>query len=928
MSNLSSFDKSFKQYLTSKITDNNNTYTHQDLVLKNKYYIDKNELPIFYKLIKNGIEIGYENMNICERNNKDNKSIIVDLDFKYIKNEDNDRRYNLDIINKFIKIYFDKISEYHYIVEGCNIALIYEKEKPYYNIDRNEIKDGVHIVFPYIRTNNLYQEKIREEVINSGLLDNLFSSMNCNNSLEDILDKAVLKNAWLLYGNRKEKNKLPYMYKHCISYDKENKEVSLEQKDFDIEKLIILRSVRHVKINTEFLENDMTPIVKKIDKKLKQNNHISNMYTLNSSNIIKDHKYKLILRLVKMLNIKRVENYEDWIKLGWCLRNINDNELYLKLWIFKSKQSNKYNKESQKACTDVWNVYTDNNNKLTEGSLRRWANEDNPEKYKELVEKDINKLLNSAIEKPNCSTPMAELLYELYKSQYYCTSRKQQTWYKFDKRFHRWLLLNENNDFNKILSKEIYNRIKKYEKYILEKKQNELDELDDAYNKINNVQNEEDEFNTSDDENDENDNIDNKYYNMSEEKYNKTKLVITDKYKPTFNNINTLIEKVLDITPKDKIIRDCSSLFFYEDNITNKSFEEILDTSNQLIVFNNGVYDLDNHIFRAGEPCDYCSVSTSITYKEFTDNHPIVKEVYTFLKQVLPIPNVFNYVMKVLASCLTGENRDENAYFFTGEGGNGKSKLIELVKLTIGEYYCSPSASILQQKRSSAENASPSLISTKSKRITVIQEPEENKLNAGMLKEWTGGDTITGRGLYEKKMITFKPQFTLVIVSNHLPELPADDGGIWRRVKNIKFVSRFCENPDSNKPYEFKIDKRLSNKMNKWPQAFMWILIQHYKKYVEEGLTEPKEVIEEINNYRNEYNSFSQWAEDCIIRTDNNSNKVQCNLAYNSYKDHCNSKSQLDPKKEKDFRKYMNKTFSKQVGNNWQGIKLEDDNYN
>ena len=104
----------------------------------------------------------------------------------------------------------------------------------------------------------------------------------------------------------------------------------------------------------------------------------------------------------------------------------------------------------------------------------------------------------------------------------------------------------------------------------------------------------------------------------------------------------------------------------------------------------------------------------------------------------------------------------------------------------------------LQQKRSSAESASPQLVSTKSKRIVVLQEPEETKLNAGMLKEWTGGDSITGRGLYEKKPISFKPQFKLFIVSNHLPQLPADDGGIWRRVKNIKFISTFTDNPDPN----------------------------------------------------------------------------------------------------------------------------------
>ena len=76
----------------------------------------------------------------------------------------------------------------------------------------------------------------------------------------------------------------------------------------------------------------------------------------------------------------------------------------------------------------------------------------------------------------------------------------------------------------------------------------------------------------------------------------------------------------------------------------------------------------------------------------------------------------------------------------------------------------------------------------------------------------------------------------------------------------------------------------------------MWILIQHYKKYIQEGLTEPKEVKEEINNCRNEYNSFSQWSDDCIIRTDNNTDKVQYDLKRSSYKDHC-SKSQLRSKK-------------------------------
>ena len=41
------------------------------------------------------------------------------------------------------------------------------------------------------------------------------------------------------------------------------------------------------------------------------------MYTLNSSNVIKDHKYNLVLRLVKMLNNK--EEIIMMIGLNWMV---------------------------------------------------------------------------------------------------------------------------------------------------------------------------------------------------------------------------------------------------------------------------------------------------------------------------------------------------------------------------------------------------------------------------------------------------------------------------------------------------------------------------------------------------------------------------------------------------------------------------------
>ena len=54
--------------------------------------------------------------------------------------------------------------------------------------------------------------------------------------------------------------------------------------------------------------------------------------------------------------------------------------------------------------------------------------------------------------------------------------------------------------------------------------------------------------------------------------------------------------------------------------------------------------------------------------------------------KVFPIEEVREYTMRFLSSCLSGEIREEKFYFWTGSGGNGKSKLIELFEYCFGDY--------------------------------------------------------------------------------------------------------------------------------------------------------------------------------------------------------------------------------------------------
>ena len=149
---------------------------------------------------------------------------------------------------------------------------------------------------------------------------------------------------------------------------------------------------------------------------------------------------------------------------------------------------------------------------------------------------------------------------------------------------------------------------------------------------------------------------------------------------------------------------------------------------------------------------------------------------------------------------------------------------------------------LLTQKRARSEAANPDLVDAKGRRFCYFQEPDNGeRINIGLMKELTGGDKIKGRTLF-KLPIEFKPQFKLALLCNDLPEMPGNDDGTWRRVRVVRFKSKFRENPDPKDPYEFKVDTTLPDKFENWAEPFMYMLLQYYKKYKQNGLFEPPEV--------------------------------------------------------------------------------------
>lgn len=217
---------------------------------------------------------------------------------------------------------------------------------------------------------------------------------------------------------------------------------------------------------------------------------------------------------------------------------------------------------------------------------------------------------------------------------------------------------------------------------------------------------------------------------------------------------------------------------------------------------------------------------------------------------------------------LDGNHRYMMGDFTVTHNSNGKSKIIELFEFALGDYCCKFPITLLTQKRAASNAATSELARAKGKRFACLQEPsEDEKLNIGLMKELTGGDKIMARALF-KEPIEFKPQFKMILTCNHLPNVPSDDGGTWRRIRVVEFTSRFKENPDPNNPNEFKADTELSTKFADWKEHFMALLIRYYRKYKAEGIFEPEDVLQCTKEYQRNNDNTLEFLEQEIEKDD------------------------------------------------------------
>lgn len=330
----------------------------------------------------------------------------------------------------------------------------------------------------------------------------------------------------------------------------------------------------------------------------------------------------------------------------------------------------------------------------------------------------------------------------------------------------------------------------------------------------------------------------------------------------------TKIKKVNKI--KDKIIR------YYSETYCNNNIK--FDENWRLLGFTNGVYDMEEEIFREYKYDDYISITTGYDWREPTDDE--METMNDLINKIMPIEEEKNLYLQLLCTSIEGKCL-EKFIIFNGSGGNGKGMINDLLLLALGNYALIGNNAILFECSKTGSN--PEKANIHKKRLVIFREPsEKHKFENSIIKELTGGGTFSARTHHEKETEK-KLNSTIIVECNKKPLFVEDpQNAEIRRIIDLYFRSTFTEdiNLIDNNKYIYKANPtyKTIEFQEKHKYALLKILMNEHKKYYKLNnciLTIPKSVEDRTKAYLELSCNILQWFKDNYSVDDNNVCKMK-----------------------------------------------------
>ena len=359
----------------------------------------------------------------------------------------------------------------------------------------------------------------------------------------------------------------------------------------------------------------------------------------------------------------------------------------------------------------------------------------------------------------------------------------------------------------------------------------------------------------------------------------------------------TMIKTLIKDCCLEQFIRSTTTKRIYElflqDWRLEKTPDELNHYSGHYINFENGMYDA---IKKKVYPHNAKILSTNQLPWSYTANgsHGRGTEIEKFLKFAVPKDDDREMLLEYIGLCCTKDVRQQKMLVICGQGGTGKSTIINLIQKLVGKRNISnvPMSSLGEKFQA---------INMMGKLLNSCADLEIDALDdVTMVKKLVGEDAISD-SYKGKDIVSFDNYAKLLFSTNELP--------LVRNEKTAGFYRRLLILPMNEKPD--RRDPRLIDRLEEELPYLLHLAMDAMNRMYERGnILESENSKYLVQQLRNDSDTIEAFIFDMCV-TDEANAKVSRSELYEEYEQYCKDSERQAHKKQNFFKALANKGFGK-----------------
>lgn len=207
---------------------------------------------------------------------------------------------------------------------------------------------------------------------------------------------------------------------------------------------------------------------------------------------------------------------------------------------------------------------------------------------------------------------------------------------------------------------------------------------------------------------------------------------------------------------------------------------EDLDRDPNLLNAWNGTIDLTTGNLRPHDPADLITKLVKVNYVPGAHG-PLWQGLLQRATLVDPTGETARFIELVLGYMLFAGNPENKIFFLIGPGGTGKSQVVEIPMMVLGEDYAwAGKPSLLTKGKNDAHTEEVAVL--EHKHYLVVNETDgAMTTDEAALKTFTGSKRMPVRSLYGRQRMA-QVRATIIIATNEAPRIEKFDDAIGRRL--------------------------------------------------------------------------------------------------------------------------------------------------